>query len=85
MIFDSYFNYNSKVIFSVICSGIWIYFRTSECYKLIPRVNIFSVLFVMIWCYFNYYEPLFLPIGLLILFTYSKIYKSSLRSEFVNL
>jgi hypothetical protein len=76
MIFDNYLSYKNKVILSVICSGVWIYFRTSECYNLVPRHHIFPVIFVMLWCYLNYIEPLFLPIGLLILFIYPKIYKS---------
>lgn len=76
MIFDNYLSYKNKVILSVICSGLWIYFRTSECYNLVPRHHIFPLIFVMLWCYLNYIEPLFLPIGLLILFIYPKIYKS---------
>ena len=64
-------NYHIKVIIAVICSGFWIYFRTSDCYKMIPSGHIFPIIFVMIWTYLNYYEPLFLPIGLLILITYS--------------
>ena len=73
MILDKLLSYDNKVIISVICSGLWIYFRTSECYNLIPRLHIFSIFFVMIWVYLNYYEPLFLPIGLLILILYAKI------------
>jgi hypothetical protein len=71
MLLDNIFTYDQKVIFSLICGGLWIYFRTSECYNLIPRKHIFSVFFVVGWIYLNYYEPLFLPIGLLILFGYS--------------
>jgi hypothetical protein len=70
---DNMLTYQQKVLFSVICSGIWIYFRTSDCYKLIPRKHIFPVFFVCIWTYLNYYEPLFLPIGLLILVAYSQL------------
>ena len=74
MILDNYLTYHNKVIIAVICSGVWIYFRTSDCYKMIPRVNIFPVIFVMSWTYLNYYEPLFLPIGLLILLIYSNLH-----------
>jgi len=70
MLLDNYLSYDNKVFISVICSGIWIYFRTSDCYKLVPRNHIFPVLFVMLWSYLNYYEPLFLPIGLLLLVVY---------------
>jgi hypothetical protein len=77
MILDKYLKYDNKVIIAVICSGIWIYFRTSDCYKMIPRNEIFPVFFVMAWTYLNYYEPLFLPIGLFILVGYSQMTKIS--------
>jgi hypothetical protein len=73
MLFDNYLSYNEKVIFSTICSGFWIYYRTSDCYKMIPRKHMFPVVFVMFWTYLNYRDPLFLPIGLVILIAYSKI------------
>ena len=73
MILDNYLDYTQKVYLSVICSGLWIYFRTAYCYKMIPRYHLFPVFFVMIWSYLNYYEPLFLPLGLLVLIIYSKI------------
>jgi hypothetical protein len=73
MILDKYISFHKKVIFSVICSGFWIYFRTSNCYELIPRKHIFPILFVMLWTYLNYYEPLFLPIGLIILMIYPTV------------
>jgi len=75
MLLDKYLSYKNKVIIAVICSGFWIYFRTSDCYKLIPRMHIFSILFTMTWVYLNYYDPLFLPIGLLVLIAYSKFLK----------
>ena len=71
MILDN-ISYKNKVLFSVICGGFWIYFRTSDCYNLIPRKHIFPVVFVMVWTYLNYYEPLFLPLGLGVLILYSK-------------
>ena len=75
MILDNYLSYNIKVIISIVCSGLWIYFRTSDCYKLIPRHHIFPIIFVMTWTYLNYYEPLFLPLGLLVLIAYSQFHK----------
>ena len=75
MILDKYISFHKKVIISVICSGLWIYFRTTRCYDMIPREHIFPVLFVMPWTYMNYYDPLFLPIGLLILIAYSQFQK----------
>jgi len=73
MLLDNLLNYDQKVIISIICGALWIYFRTSNCYKLIPRKTYFPVFFVCIWIYLNYYEPLFLPIGLLILIVYSQM------------
>jgi len=71
MLLDKYLTFDQKVAFSIICGGLWIYFRTSECYNMIPRLHIFPVIFVTIWIYLNYYEPLFLPLGLLVLVVYS--------------
>lgn len=71
MLLDKYLSYDRKVIISILCAGLWIYFRTAECYNMIPRLHIFPIVFVMIWTYLNYYEPLFLPIGLGILVLYS--------------
>ena len=61
----------------MICGGLWIYFRTQNCYDMIPRQHIFPVLFVAAWIYLNYYDPLFLPLGLGILLLYTN-YISSL-------
>ena len=73
MLLDKYLKYKHKVILSVVCAGFWIYFRTSDCYNMIPRQHIFPVIFVMGWTYLNYYDPFFLPIGLSILIIYSKL------------
>ena len=73
MILDKYISFQTKVVFAVICSGVWIFFRTSECYTLIPRMHWFPVVFVMLWTYLNYYDPLFLPIGLLLLVAFPMI------------
>lgn len=72
MILDNYITYHNKVIIAIICAGLWIYFRTQDCYSMIPHKNLFPVIFVVLWTYLNYYEPLFLPIGLLILILYAK-------------
>ena len=78
MILDKYISYKKKVWISVICAGLWIFFRTADCYSMIPRMHIFPVIFVMIWAYINYYEPLSLPIGLLILIAYMEFSKRRL-------
>jgi len=73
MFFDKYLKYDQKVFFSIICAGVWIYFRTSNNYIMLPRHQIFPVIYVVVWAYLNYYEPFFLPIGLGILIIYSKL------------
>jgi len=70
MILDKYLSFDTKVYIALVFSGLWIYFRTEQCYEMIPRHKIFPVIFVMIWTYLNYYEPLFLPIGLAVLAVY---------------
>lgn len=72
MILDKYLSFHNKVIISIICAGLWIWFRTAECYAMLPRQSLFSVLFIMVWVYVNYYEPLVCPIGILILIFYTK-------------
>lgn len=71
MLLDNYLSFDDKVKISMLTSVIWIYFRTTECYKLIPRKSIISIIIVTIWVYLNYQDPLFLPIGLIILYIYS--------------
>lgn len=73
MFFDKYLSYNNKLVIAVIFSGLWIYFRTAECYCMIPRYSLIASIFVMIWVYLYSYEPLFCPIGLGILILYMKI------------
>ena len=73
MLLDKYLTYHQKVYISIVCGGLWIYFRTADCYKMIPRGHLFPILFVCLWIYLNYYEPLFLPIGLLVLVAYSRL------------
>ena len=71
MILDKFLDYDQKVAISVLCGCLWIYFRTSDCYLMIPRLHLFPVVFVGIWIYLNYYDPLWLPIGLALLLFYS--------------
>ena len=73
MLLDKFLTFDQKVMISIVCGGLWIYFRTAECYNMIPRMHLFPVVFVCGWIYLNYYEPLFLPIGLLILIAYSYV------------
>lgn len=73
MILDKHLSYNNKVIISLISIGFWIYFRTFDCYSMIPRHSLFAVIFVMTWAYLFLYDPLFCPIGLAILILYKEI------------
>ena len=81
MFLDKYLSYDRKVYIALIFSGLWIYFRTAQCYEMIPRHEIFPVIFVVCWTYLNYYEPLFLPIGLAVLALYP-IVSQSISSGF---
>ncbi len=62
---------NGKRIFSVICAGLWVYFRTDNCSEILPNHSIFLVIFVMCCVYLNYYDPIFLPLCLFLLFCYN--------------
>jgi len=75
MLLDKYLSYNMKITISLITASIWIYFRTAECYALIPRKSLFAVVFILIWMYLNYKDPLFCPIGIFILMCYTKLNK----------
>ena len=76
MILDQYITYDNKIKLSILAGAIWIYFRTTSCYILLPRRSLLSVLLVSVWIYYNYYEPLFLPIGLFVMVSYYLIHKS---------
>jgi hypothetical protein len=71
MILDKYLTFEQKIYISLVTCAIWIYFRTDQCYAMIPRKSLFSVLIITIWVYLNYYDPLSAPIGLSILYLYS--------------
>lgn len=73
MLFDKYISDEMKIYIAVLSGALWIYFRTSDCYNMIPRLHIFPVIFVSIWIYLNYKDPLFLPLGLVILISYMYI------------
>ena len=73
MLLDRWLSFEQKVWISVVSAGLWIYFRTAACYEMIPRHHGFPVLFVMVWAYANYYEPLCLPIGLVVLISFTYV------------
>lgn len=72
MILDKTISHNHKILISIIIGAIWIYFRTLDNYSLLPRHSIISVILVSSWIYLNYLDPLFLPIGLIIMYLYSE-------------
>jgi len=65
MILDDIISHDNKIILAVISAGLWIYFRTAQCYNMIPRMHLFPVLFVMAWAYINPLTPgiYYLPPG----------------------
>lgn len=64
-----------KIMIALLSGGIWIYNRDDLCYKLIPRKRLLSVFIILLWIYLNYKDPLFLPIGLFILYAYSNLFR----------
>lgn len=40
MFLDKYISFDKKVFIALIFSGLWIYFRTAQCYEMIPRHEI---------------------------------------------
>ena len=75
MILNNYLTLEQKIYISIFSSIIWIYYRDISCYALLPRKNIMSIILVSIWMYCNYLEPLSAPIGLIIMYLYSILYK----------
>lgn len=75
MLLDNYLTNKQKIYISIFSSIIWIYYRDIGCYALLPRKNILSIILVSIWMYYNYYEPLSAPIGLIIMYLYYIIIK----------
>lgn len=77
MILNNYFTFQQKIYISILSSVIWIYYRDIGCYALLPRKNFISIILVSIWMYCNYLEPLSAPIGLIIMYLYSKFHKKN--------
>ena len=75
MILDNYLTFSQKIIIALVSASIWIYFRDISNYKLLPRKSIIFILIICFWLYLNYYEPLVIPIGLLIMYVYSIVNK----------
>ena len=56
-----------RIIFVSIIAGIFIYYRTLDYYKAIPRHNLVASIVVILWSYATLQEPLFLLVGLVLL------------------
>ena len=73
MILDRHLTHQQKIIIAMVAAAIWIYFRTFDCYKLLKRKSLISIPIVIAWIYLYNKDPLFLPIGLAIMYSYSLI------------
>lgn len=64
---------HSILIVSILC-GIFIYNRTLDYYKVIPRHNLLSAFFIIIWTFISLkYCVWFIPLGLIILNIYDEV------------
>ncbi len=73
MILDRHLTHQQKIIIAMASAAVWIYFRTFDCYKLLKQKSLLSVVLVVGWIYLYDKDPLFLPIGLAIMYSYSLI------------
>ena len=73
MILDRHLTHPQKIIIAIATAAVWIYFRTFDCYKLLKRKSLLSIVLVVAWIYLYDKDPLFLPIGLAIMYSYSLI------------
>jgi hypothetical protein len=60
---------DKKILIISIIAGIFIYNRTLDYYKVIPRKNIYVSISIVIWSYLTLIEPIFLISGLIFLNT----------------
>ena len=56
-----------RIIFVSIIAGIFIYFRTLDYYKSIPRHSLLASIIIILWSYATLKEPMFLLVGLVLL------------------
>jgi hypothetical protein len=56
-----------KILIVSILAGFFIYFRTLDYYKSIPRQNVLASIMVVVWTFLTLNEPLLLVLGLIIL------------------
>ncbi len=58
---------DKKILIISIIAGIFIYNRTLDYYKVLPRKNMLASFFIVVWSYLTLKEPLFLIPGLIFL------------------
>ena len=57
---------DKRLLISLI-TGIFIYFRTLDYYKVMPRKNILVSLLISLWTYVSIKQPWFIVAGLLVI------------------
>ena len=60
---------DKKILIISIIAGIFIYNRTLDYYKVLPRKNIYISISIVIWSYLTLIEPIFLIFCLIFLNT----------------
>jgi len=73
MLLDTFLSHQQKIYLAMITASIWIYYRTFDCYALLQRKKVISILLVILWIYLYNRDPLFLPIGMAIMFAYKSL------------
>jgi hypothetical protein len=67
--------YNLQLIIISVITGLFIYNRNLDYYKVIPRKNIKASILIIIWTYISFmYSPWFVILGLVALNILDKIY-----------
>jgi hypothetical protein len=59
--------WDQRILVVSIIAGIFIYFRTLDYYRTIPRHSVIVSLIIVLWSYVTLKEPLFLVVGLVLL------------------
>jgi len=67
--------YNCQLIIISVITGLFIYNRKLDYYKVIPSKNIKASILIIIWTYISFmYSPWFVIVGLVALNILDKIY-----------
>lgn len=60
----------NKALVIALITGLFIYYRTLDYYKTLPRKNLVVALLIVVWTYSAIKEPWFIIIGLIALNVY---------------